>query len=141
MAPAIKHPYGTTCSLESAKTMDLTAVITTIKLVHSKAVSLGYQCHLTTVGDKFNDPICVIKTSGRPTGSDYRCLYWVLQGTKTGSNYWFSSIGVWEPDKSLVVGLKCLHFEPMDFTSCNSISDTSNTIKDSLDTVFAIIFN
>jgi hypothetical protein len=125
-----------------AKTMDLGAVIAAVKLIHSQSISLGYQCHLTTVGDKFIDPIAVIKTSGRPQGKDYRCLYWVLQGVKYGSNYWLGFINVWERDSSTSLGLKCVRSSPIDFSKCNSIAEVSTVIKEFLEDAYpAISFN
>ena len=143
MATCKQHVYGSGCTLAMAKTMDLTAVITLIKLVHNKAVSLGYQCHLTTVSDKFIAPIAVIKTSGRPlnsqsVGKDYRCLYWDLQGVKRGSNYWLGFINVWEPDSSSS-GLKPLRSVPIDFSKCNSLAEVSGVVKEILDDIFSTI--
>lgn len=141
MPAAVKHPYGPTCSLNVAKNMDLTAVVTAIKLIHNKAVSCGYQCHLTTVSDKFQDPICVIKTSGRPAGGDYLCLYWVFQGVKVGSNYWMSFINLWKPDKSKASGLVCIDSSLLQFNNCNSLAEVSAVIKDCLDLMFPQVFN
>ena len=139
MATNRTHPFSPTVSLAAAKTMDMSAVITAIKLIHNQAVSLGYQCHLTTISDKFLDPICVVKTSGRPNGKDYKCLYWVFQGAKYGSNYWLSFINVWTPDKTQSAGLKCLHSFPIDFTKCGSLPEVTNEVAVYLNNTFTVI--
>ena len=139
MATSRNHVYSPSVSLAVAKNFDMTAVITAIKLIHNQAVKLGYQCHMTTVGDKFISPMAVVKTSGRPNGKDYRCLYWVFQGVKYGSNYWLGFINVWEPDKSMSGGLKCLHSYPIDFTKCCSLPEVSNEVAIYLNNTFTVI--
>lgn len=139
MATSRTHTFSPSVSLAAAKTMDMSAVITGIKLIHNQAVSLGYQCHLTTVSDTFIEPICVVKTSGRPKGKDYRCLYWVFQGVKYGSNYWLGFINVWERDKSMSNGLKCLHSFPILFSKCASLPEVTNEVSVYLNNTFASV--
>ena len=139
MATNRNHVYSPTVSLAVAKNFDMTAVITAIKLIHNRAVTLGYQCHMTTVSDKFPEPMAVIKTSGRPAGKDYRCLYWVLQGVKFGSNYWLGFINVWERDSSKQGGLNCLHSYPIDFSKCASLPEVSNEVSVYLNNSFTVI--
>jgi hypothetical protein len=139
MAMNKTHTFSPSVSLAAAKTMDMSAVITAIKLIHNQATKLGYQCHLTVVGDKFLSPICVVKTSGRLNGKDYRCLYWVFQGGKHGSNYWLSFINVWEKDSSTTTGLKCCHSLPIDFSKCASLPEVSNEVVIYLNNTFTVV--
>jgi hypothetical protein len=77
MATNRTHTFSPSVSLAAAKTMDMSAVITAIKLIHNQAISLGYQCHLTTVSapNAYISPHAVLKPRRNQSLSKPNCVH------------------------------------------------------------------